>query len=91
MAQYRIVLVLVQLHTIFTSQEVYIMAQVNGPEARVLSAMFTSLITPNSSAMIMPCHPPIFRHKVSLIIKPYTHLVHLVIELCINFVYSIKN
>ena len=50
-----------------------------------------SLITPNSSEMIMPCHIAIFRHKFYLIIKPYTHLVHLVIELCINFVYSIKN
>ena len=88
---HHIVLVLEESHTIFTSQEVYIMAQVNGPETRMLSAMFTSLITPNSSAMIVPCHHPIFRHKFSLIIKPYTHLVHLVIELCINFVYSIKN
>ena len=40
-----------------------------------------SLITPNSSAMIVPYHPPVFRHKISLIIKPYTHLVHLVIEI----------
>ena len=37
------------------------------------------------------CHAAILWHKFYLIIKPYTHLVHLVIELCINFVYSIKN
>ena len=37
-----LVLLVLQSNIIFTSQEVYIMAQVNGPEAPVLSTMFTS-------------------------------------------------
>ena len=37
-----VLVLLVQSNIIFTSQEVYIMAQVNGPEAPVLSTMFTS-------------------------------------------------
>ena len=101
---HRIVLV---LYTILTSQEVYIRLQLMDMKpTRVclacdiltvvccvgcLPQCAISLITPNSSEMIMPCHIAIFRHKFYLIIKPYTHLVHLVIELCINFVYSIKN
>ena len=79
------------------------MAPVNGHETMAGSALARyidnvylraaiSLITPNSSEMITPCHNAIFGHKFYLmIIKPYTHLVHLVIELCIKFVYSIKN
>ena len=81
---HRIVLV---LNTTLTTQDVCWCWQ----DVYLSTALLQSLITPNSSEMIMPCHTAIYRHKFYLIIKPQTHLVHLVIELCINFVYSIKN